>query len=429
VSEEAAFASAEPMRRWPSPAVIQSFGDLLQRRQDVIRRIQWLFVALYATLLIGPVVLPSLAANQALIEQLTRSAQFVFWGLWWPGVLLGTMLFGQFWCGILCPDGALTEFASRHGRHGKIPAWLRRGGWPLLAFTLITLLEHLIDAHRYAATTLLTVGGTTALAIVCGLLLGKGKRVWCRYLCPVGGVFSLLARCAVFHFKVDRAVWDAALRPLPKPIDCPPLLDVRRLRSNEKCSMCGRCSGHRDAVKLALRKPGDEISTMPAQEARIGDAMGIMLVLIGLTFGLVHWRGSWPHRVLTQSLQEHALAAASGIDAWRWLLRVPIGQGATGADAIAGLGAILLLALLVTAVLAALLVAVAGGRMQRAGQLAYSLIPLAGFGLVGAALAHASSILGVVGPGDWPGASLLHLLLGIGAVWSWQLGTAIRARA
>ncbi|MDJ0932703.1 4Fe-4S binding protein [Breoghania sp.] len=54
-------------------------------------------------------------------------SQFVFWGIWWPGVLLSTVLFGRLWCGTMCPKGALLEFASKHRRKRSVPRWVRCG--------------------------------------------------------------------------------------------------------------------------------------------------------------------------------------------------------------------------------------------------------------------------------------------------------------
>jgi len=54
-------------------------------------------------------------------------------------VLLSVVLFGRLWCGLLCPEGALSEWASRHGRGGGVPRWMRWGGWPTLGFLLTTL--------------------------------------------------------------------------------------------------------------------------------------------------------------------------------------------------------------------------------------------------------------------------------------------------
>ena len=155
----------------------------------------------------------------------------------------------------------------------------------------MTLFSDAFDAHRSAWGTLAAVGSMSLLALATGLWFGKGRRVWCRHLCPAGSVFSLLARASVLHFKVDRARWDAAPRPSPKPVDCPLLLDVRRLTSNEKCNMCGRCSGHRGAVELSWRPLGSEIVDLKDDDVRPWDAVGICFVLVGLCFAGFHWTG------------------------------------------------------------------------------------------------------------------------------------------
>lgn len=341
-------------------------GDTLRDKRQALVVVQWAVVVLYLVLLILPALAPGGAAHAGPLHRLGRFAEVLFWGVWWPGVILSVMLFGQFWCGLLCPDGTLTEFASRRGKGGRIPDWLRWPALPLAAFAVISAFEYALQTHDTPRGTLLVIGPLTVLAIACGALVGRGKRVWCRYACPVGGVFSLLARCAVLHFRVDRAAWDAAPRPLPKPVDCPALLDIRRLRSNEKCSMCARCSGHRNAVALAWRRPGAEIAALDAGEARPWEAAGIVFVLIGLLYGALHWQHSpWHHALLAGGLP--ALPAA--------------------------LAAVLLPALVLGGGTALLLAVAGGGRRVSATRLAYALIPLGGFGLFLGALEHALQIL------------------------------------
>src|SRR5260363_431808 len=54
-------------------------------------------------------------------------------------------VFGRVWCGILCPEGALSEFASRHGRSRPIPRWMRWGGWPFVAFSITTVYGQMVS--------------------------------------------------------------------------------------------------------------------------------------------------------------------------------------------------------------------------------------------------------------------------------------------
>jgi hypothetical protein len=342
-------------------------GHLLARHQGQIAVLQWMMVVVYFVLLIGPVLLPAASANAGLAQDLARWADILFWGVWWPAVILSMMLIGQFWCGLLCPDGTVTEFASRHGLGRRPPAWLRRPELPIVAYAAIAVLEYGWQAHGSALGTLLVVGSTSAAALLCGLVYGRGKRVWCRHGCPVGGVLSLLARCSVLQFRVDRVAWDAAPKPLPKPLDCPLLLDVKRMTRSDKCNMCARCSGHRGAVALSWRAPGAELLSLRDDEVPRWEALGIVFVLVGLLYGAMHGpQGTW--------LEQFQVALPKSLP---WL---------------AGPLAVLLPGLVLSGAGSAALWASATGSVQ-AARLAYAWIPLGGLGLFCGAIEHALLLL------------------------------------
>ena len=86
-------------------------GDWLLHRQRTIHRLQWLVVAFYAFLVIVPAFLlpPPRAAH--IWTNLTLFAQFVFWGIWWPFVLVSMILVGRLWCGLICPEGGFASIA------------------------------------------------------------------------------------------------------------------------------------------------------------------------------------------------------------------------------------------------------------------------------------------------------------------------------
>ncbi len=271
-------AHCEDVRRLPRAGTLARLGDALRRHRRLIAGIQWCIVLVYAVLVGVPAFLPLPQSGATLLGNLTLFAQFAFWGLWWPFVILSIVLFGRIWCGLLCPEGAIAEFASRHGLGRAIPHWMRWGGWPFLAFACTTIYGQLISVYEYPRATLLILGGSTVAAAAVGLTWGRNARLWCRYLCPVNGVFALLAKLAPLHFAVDRAAW-ARHPDRPRRIDCAPLIDVRHMRSASNCHACGRCSGHRDAVALALRRPNAEI--LAARPGR-GDGTGAVLLLFGL---------------------------------------------------------------------------------------------------------------------------------------------------
>lgn len=299
-------------------------GDGMRRHGAAIRAMQWAVVLFYAVLLVIPAWLPLPDSQARMLDNLTLFAQFLFWGLWWPFVLLSIVLFGRLWCGVLCPEGSLSEWASRHGRGLGVPRWLRWGGWPTLAFCLTTLYGQLISVYDYAQAALLILGGSTVAAVAVGLMFVRGKRIWCRYLCPVSGVFALLARLAPVHFAVDEQRWLANTAPRLPPPNCAPLLDIRRMRGASDCHACGRCSGQRGAVQLIARSSNAEILDADPRSVSLWDARLLLFGVIGLAMGAFQWTVSpWfitLKQALAQWLVEHDVLWPLDDNAPWWLL-------------------------------------------------------------------------------------------------------------
>src|SRR5690606_14237140 len=109
---------------------LEALGHGMRRHAPLIRRLQWAVVLFYAVLLVIPALLPLPDGQARMLDDLTVFAQFIFWGIWWPFVLLSMVLFGRLWCGTLCPEGSLSEWASERGLGRGTPRWLRWGGWP-----------------------------------------------------------------------------------------------------------------------------------------------------------------------------------------------------------------------------------------------------------------------------------------------------------
>jgi polyferredoxin len=272
-------------------------GTWLQRHGTAIRLVQWGVVAIYAFLIVVPACLPLPDETAHLWSNLTLAAQFVFWGIWWPFVLLSMVMLGRVWCGVLCPEGALAEFASKYGRGKAIPRWMRWGGWPFVAFGLTTIYGQMVSVYQYPRAVLLVLGGSTFAAMIIGVLYGREKRVWCRYLCPVNGVFSLLARLAPFHYKVNEAAWRRSYTQGEQghrviPINCAPLVPLRNMKGAADCHMCGRCSGHRDAIALSWRSPSREVVDLGRDAANPWDTALILYGLLGIAIGAFHWTAS-----------------------------------------------------------------------------------------------------------------------------------------
>lgn len=426
-------AAARPARS----GVLVRLGDAMQRHRRAILAVQWVIVVFYLTLIIVPAFLPLPPAGATIVSNLTLFAQFAFWGIWWPFVILSMFLIGRMWCGVFCPEGALTEFASRHGLGRSIPRWIRWSGWPFVAFACTTLYGQLISVYEYPKATLLILGGSTVAAIAVGLVYGRNSRVWCRYLCPVSGVFGLLAKVAPVHFAVDPQAWQRHAGRETR-IDCAPLIDVRHMTSASNCHSCGRCSGHRDAVALAARPPNREILATRPRQIGTGSAVLLVFGMLGLALGAFQWTISpWfvaMRQWAVQWLVEHESFGLLQQDAPWWLLtHYPAASDVfTWLDGIAILVYIGAYAVLVGGAswLALLGAARVAGRARYDWKsLSLGLVPIAGAGLFLGLSMNTLTQLRAEG-WVWSGIGATRALLVIGALsWSAWLGARIVSRS
>ena len=398
----------------------------------LLQGLQWCVVGAYVVLVAVPAFLPLPPDDAHAYDNLVVAAQWMFWGLWWPLVIVSMFVLGRTWCGVFCPEGTLTEAASRHGLGRGVPRWMRWGGWPFVAFALTTIFGQLVSVYQYATATLLVLGGSTVAAVVVGFIFGKGKRVWCRHLCPVNGVFAVLARMAPLHFAVDTGAWRANTgRTRAHPVNCAPMVRIRRMTGASECHMCARCSGLHGAVALAARAPGREVARIDPAEARAWDAALIVFGMIGLAIGAFEWSATpWfvdLRTVLANYALDHGPAWLLADNAPWWLLtHYPDAHDVfTWLDGALIIGWIVGTALVLGGVVTlclALASLPARGIRRRACALSYALTPLAGIGL----FVGLSAL--TVGLAKGEGVTIHALpmircaLLAAGAAWSARLG-------
>lgn len=425
----------------PAPSTrLARLGLAMRRHRGAILGIQWIVVLFYLALVAVPAFLPLPPDQAGILDNLTRLAQFLFWGVWWPFVILSVMLMGRVWCGVFCPEGALAEWSSGFGLGRPVPRWMKWAGWPFVAFVLTTVFGQMTSVYEYPKPALLILGGSTIAAIAVGLIYGRHSRVWCRHLCPVSGVFGLLARIAPLHFRVDRAAWDAAPAPA-SPVHCAPLIDIRRMESASPCHACGQCAGQRGAVELAWRSPEAEV-LQPAKAADAGErwlAHLLIFGLLGVALGAFQWSASPWFVAIKQATAEWLVNRGL----W-WALETPghwwlLTHYPAANDAFTWLdGGLLLTYIGAQALLVGGWVRLCLWGGTRASGLAWTrqamtLIPVAGASVfVGLTLLTGSQLAGEGVDLPWAQSARLTLLA-LAAIWSaslaWRLGRAPAACA
>lgn len=225
----------------------------------------WVHLAMFLVflaVLVVPVYLPESSEQATFLDDGRVLANYLLWGVWFPLVFFSVVVTGRSWCGFLCPMGAASELANRHGLQRRTPAWIRWPGTPILSFIAITLLGQTTGVRDHPEAALEIFGGTFLLAILVGWLWGRNKRVWCRHLCPIGLLLGVFARLGAVQLS-PRKRKDGPDALTDKTI-CPTYIDLPRKRAARHCIECMRCilPGHQAGLAVSFRRPGQELESI-----------------------------------------------------------------------------------------------------------------------------------------------------------------------
>ena len=135
---------------------------------------------------------------------LLRFSSSVLWYIIVISTIISILLAGRFYCGWLCPFGALAEFI------GRLP--FRKWGlsvesddrWRNLKYLLLSVIVIIVCTSRHIEygnyetyITLFSLHGnalTWSLVVLMLIINVRVERFWCRYLCPVAAFTGLLSR-------------------------------------------------------------------------------------------------------------------------------------------------------------------------------------------------------------------------------------------
>jgi hypothetical protein len=185
----------------------------------------------------------------------------IVWLLWWPLIPLTFLLAGRFWCAI-CPFGTAGDWARKFlGLNRPVPRVIRQHGlwiinglffviaWYDVVFGLTT------SVSATAGLLLLVLAATIAMSLV------YEKRAWCRYMCPLGGMFGNYSQTATVELRGTPEICGSC-RDLHcyKGRDdipgCPLFISLNKLESNRTCNFCGECvkSCQKDSPRMVTRE-------------------------------------------------------------------------------------------------------------------------------------------------------------------------------
>jgi ferredoxin len=237
----------------------------------------------FNTLLLAPTLLFfAIVVGTGLFgEQTTDNpAILLTWILWWPAVIFTFFLVGRIWC-VICPFGYVGDVAQKMVTLGRTPPRLLKNMWWRLGlFLLLTWFTALFALDRSPRGTawlaLVLTFGAVALAVV------YKKRVFCRYVCPVGGIFGLYSMTAPLALTArDPKVCQSRCRSKDCAEACAWFQFAPHMDRGAECSLCLDCVRACPHDNLALRTQpvGRDLSQFRPHRTSLDEATTIAAIL------------------------------------------------------------------------------------------------------------------------------------------------------
>lgn len=222
----------------------------------------------------------------------------IFWDTWWPVSFMLFPFVGRIWCSV-CPFQTYGELVQKTklkfgGKVAKWPrAFLEKWGYKfmLASFVAILVWEQVWNLPNNG-----TLSAYLLLLITSGAVVGQffyEKRVFCRYLCPIGGMNGLFTQLSMTRMKATQGICSAECSTysclkgrsdVPEGVGvstgCPMQTHPAQAVDNRMCVLCMECikGCPNDSVQVVLQIPGKNIWDGINQPIPEELAMGFVLL-------------------------------------------------------------------------------------------------------------------------------------------------------
>jgi len=214
------------------------------------------------------------------------------WGLWEPLVILSCILAARIWCAV-CPVGASSSLIShKYGLNRNVPSFIRNYGGYLAVAGLGAIFwsEVVFNMPFSPRATAILILSITVPAVM--LALVYRRRVWCRFLCPLGKLVGFLSRCSILELRANQNICNndcmenSCYVGSEYQAGCPVFEAPFVLHNNQDCILCGNCVKNcaNQVPVLNLRVPGQELWTFRKPDLT-------MAFLVSIIMGTQFFRG------------------------------------------------------------------------------------------------------------------------------------------
>lgn len=222
-------------------------------------------------------------------DPLKNPAALFSWAVGWPILIMGAFFWSRFWCS-LCPVGTLSKLAKKIvALERPFPTILKNRSDIVIAIAVLLIIwfetaTNIRNSPFNVGLLLLTMLFSAVMVAVI-----FERQSWCRYLCGLGGMISVLAKASPLELRADRNVCisqctsNECYLGTETMEGCPFGQVAPKLHSNRFCKLCGICVKlcPHGAVNLNVRVPGKEIWEMRHTNT------GTAFLIIGMIGGLL----------------------------------------------------------------------------------------------------------------------------------------------
>ena len=197
------------------------------------------------------------------MTQAGNVANSIIWSVWEPAVFALFFLAGPVWCTI-CPLSSAARLAKKAKSFDRPPpAWIvKNGPWlAIVGFAFIVWVERAFDSLANPVASGFLLVGLIALAVIFGVLFKR--EVWCRHLCPLGRLGTVLAPASPLQVTAKQSVCASSCtthvcyKGTPDSFGCPVFHHPLEGKQAYRCKLCFDClqvCPHHSA-NLQLRPP------------------------------------------------------------------------------------------------------------------------------------------------------------------------------
>jgi polyferredoxin len=228
------------------------------------------------------------------------------WIVWWALLILVLVpFFGRIWCTI-CPIPAPGEWLQRRSIIGRPPGRLRTLGWRWPRWLRNIWLQNAgFLALAVASAVILTRPHVTGWLLLGMVLVGVAlsvlyeNRVFCRYVCPVGGFIGLFSLTSTIELRVkdaqvclDHETKDCVVGTA-QSYGCPWMVFPGSLERDAYCGLCTEClkACPRDNIAVNLRPFGADL--LVAKGRSLDEAYKALIMLAGALLYSIVLLGPW----------------------------------------------------------------------------------------------------------------------------------------